>query len=223
MAVDKQEMIEEYRRAVRQGVTARWVVMGLLVLVVLFNVRSVSNSAKDFLANGWEDFGNALTTELANTAPQWKDQAVGMVERVVPAYADAISTSFEQQSPQLEREVRRELARLEAHAQSRWPEIEKAVADLAISQEEVIRDGLTGILSAADAESMSEMYGAALVNEMNSLLQGKLMAHVDVSRQIGENLHEMLAAAPASTEPVDSQELLGVMLELAGLQLQQAL
>jgi hypothetical protein len=82
---------------------------------------------------------------------------------------------------------------------------------------------LTGILSAADAESMSEMYGAALVNEMNSLLQGKLMAHVDVSRQIGENLHEMLAAAPASTEPVDSQELLGVMLELAGLQLQQAL
>lgn len=33
----------------------------------------------------------------------------------------------------------------------------------------------------------------------------------------------MLVAAPATGNSVDSQELLGVMLELAGIQLQQAL
>lgn len=223
MAVDQQQMIQEYRQAVRQGVTARWVVIVLLIGVVLFNVRSVHNDAKDFLANGWEEFGDALTTELANTAPLWKEQAAGMAERVVPVYADAISTSFEQQSPALEREMRRELAQLEAHAQARWPEIERAVADLAISQEEIIRDGLNSVLTEGEAENVSEMYGEALIGEMNSLLQGRLMAHVDVSREIGENLHTMLAAAPAQPGPVDRQELLGVMLELAGLQLQQTL
>ena len=91
------------------------------------------------------------------------------------------------------------------------------VADLTISQKEFITVGIKDILSADEAENVSKIYGSALMSEMNGLPQGRLMGHSEVSRQIGENLYQMRVAAPATGNSVDSQELLGVMLELAGL------
>ena len=223
MSAESQELIAQYREAVRAGVKSRRLITLLLLFVLVLNGALVKGSYEDFRAHGWSDFSSALAKEMANVDPALSRQAAGMFDRLMTVYGAELLDAFDRQKPALVEETQAELDRLETYAQARWPQIEQSLADIVIAQEGILYANLSAIASEEELETISLLYGEALLARLNGMMEGELEAHAEVAESIGSNLSRILEANPNGEAPVDSREIVAVVLELAGLNLQQSL
>lgn len=214
--------MNEYRDAVKRNSTARLVITLLLLAVILVNVGLMWGAFNGLKANRVK-FADALACEVRGLAPGVAEQVRNMLDRLTPVYMEALQTRYEIEKPALDREVNEQLARLDGYVQSRWPEIQHRIGEMALVQESIIRGFLTDVVEPDEAQRISEVYGEALVGKFNRMMTNDMHEHVAVAHDIGRNLNTMIETAPPAQKPVELGEIVGVALELAGVQLQQSL
>lgn len=222
MAESTQELLNRYRSTVRAGTQARVVIMLLIVGIVVICMGAMTSAARTFRDEGQVVFWPALMHALEPRTPGLREDAVAMVERVAPVYQAALASELERRAPEMEAAVHREMAGLDAYASLRWEDMRASIGTLAEEQAEILYAGFGDVVTPAQAAQMRDLYGEALYGQLQRLLNNELHAHSAAATSIGEQLSHMLDGAPPAQGPVNHREMLGVMLELGGIQLQQA-
>jgi hypothetical protein len=216
-------LIEAHRSAERSRATARRSISLLIVGVIVIHLGLLWSALTDFRSRDFPEFLGAVGGELANISPRLVSDVQDMVNRLYPHYVHVFSQMFERDYPRMADTAHAELSKLDAYAQEKWPLIEGGIVDLTLTSEDVVREEMSNILSDDEVQRISAAYGAAIHNRFNEVLTTTLKEHVDLSREIGLNLDRMVATEPDLAQPVSMQEALGILLELAGSELQQGL
>lgn len=201
----------------------RWLITLGLVLIVVLNLAILRLRFLDFLTNESQDFAVQLGHELANVDPALSGQAAGMFSRLVPVYGDALVAAYDRHRPAVIANTHTELARLDQYAQQRWPLIEQQLAEMLVAQEAVIHTRLKDVVTEEEAETISQLYGKAIMDRVTALMDQELKPHRESAENIGANLALLLESEPAPDHPVESREIVGLTLELAGIGMQQPL
>ena len=223
MSKESLELIERYRAAVRSGARTRQLIVVLLLVIIGLNAMLVKSSYNSFRDHGWPDFSAAMVQEMANVDPALSRQAARMFDRLMAVYAEQLIVGFDRNKPALVAETEAEMRRLEAYANAQWPRIEQSLTRITLEQESILNDTLDTVLTPEDAERVSHLYAEAILARLNKTMDCELKSHAEVAQNIGLNLARLLDGASQPATPVDSREIVAVMLELAGLNLQKTL
>ncbi|NQT94721.1 MAG: hypothetical protein HQ559_18335 [Lentisphaerae bacterium] len=146
-----------------------------------------------------------------------------MLNRLYPVYVESFQDVMERDWDKIRDEALRQTEQLDAYAKERWPLIQDEIAALAISAESSCREEFSPYLSDAEARNVCMAYGEALENKSEEILLERFSDHFEVAGNIGMNLELLLKTEPDIQTAPDMTEILGVMLELAGIELQKGL
>jgi len=206
--------IEEQRTVVRRSISL------LIVGVIAIGVCAIWATVTDFRYHRLTEFTAALNAEAARISPSLVRDARGMVNRLYPHYVTCFAEMFERDWDKMRTEAHTQIEMLDAYAQSKWPEIEKALLDVVLTSQDVLQEELHKVLPAAEARQIKLAYGEALEAKRDEIMSGRYRPHIEVAREIGVKLEQIVATEPDIQPPVDMKETLGILLELAGVELQ---
>jgi len=217
------EIIATYRAAERAQARARRSVTLIVIGVIAIHAGILVSTAVEFSNHRLPEFAAALSTEAANLTPRLVGDMRGLVNRLYPHYQEVFQQMFERDWATIEAKAQEEMRQLDQYAQQEWPKIEAGIVDVALTSEEVLQEELSRYISQEDARRIGVAYGVALEGKYNELLTSTFRDHVNVSREIGENLQRLMEAEPTLDESVSIHEATGLMLELMGVEMQKGL
>lgn len=224
MSDDIQDLIKGYRAAMRSNVRIRMLTIALVVAIMSAHILWLFDRIKDFHHLGTTEVVASLRQESGLVDPAISSQAAQMFSELIPVYMDAVDASFAQHQPELKERAKTELAELEAHAQTRFPEIQQALSALVVDQEAVVRRAVTNVLSEAETEAFVSQYREAMLARLQAVLSADLKVHQDQASEMGVKIESTSKTrAEAAPEAMDSRELMGIMLELSGRNIRQPL
>ena len=223
MSGDDERIIGGFVKAQERLRTARWCIGVLLVATLLFHVYVVYASVASFRDNDMVEFSDAFSEQLMLLAPKFEPQVTDMAHRLYEHYVNVVSDRMERDGPRVKDAIHVELVQLDAHAQDRWPQIEEGILDLFTESEAIIRDELAGELTDEEIEAVVDLYAQATVDYFDDYLQRRFAEHVLLADNIGNHLNAIMEREPNITSPVNIEEALGIMLELAGEELQMGM
>ncbi len=222
-----EQLIAAYRETIRQRTVARTCVSLAVLGVVVIYVFMIWNTVMQFKNERLPDFARALGVQFASLTPKMTAQVGGMVERLYPEIQAAVHQKASQNWPAIEGELHNQMLLLAKFAESRWPLIQQGIVQLIQLQRAAVHKELKDILDEDDAESISEAYGAALQKKYEDIVAMTLGSYGDVlvknAKEIGNVLNAMADKESKVRNPKEMQEILGILLELAGVHLQQNL
>ncbi len=221
-----EQLIQAYQNSLRQrSIARRCISLAILAAIVTYAVL-IWNTFLDFKNNNLPEFGRALSSELTNIAPQMTSNIRGMVSRLYPQYESVFKHKAAETWPRMELEIHSQLNQLEDFATGQWPNIQQGILQIAQIQEGVVMGELKGVLAPEDVEKIGQAYGDALKKKYDEILSLSLGAYTDKilknANSIGTTLSQMADKEKDAPKPTDMMQIVGMMLELAGLQLQQA-
>ncbi|MBN1675858.1 MAG: hypothetical protein JXR37_32745 [Kiritimatiellae bacterium] len=222
-APDPEELKALWYKTQRKRHFARRCITLLLLGVVAVHVGLLWATVKDFRHNRIPDFAAAMSAEAANISPRFVADLQSMLNRLNPHYMRTFENMFVRDWPKMKETALREMRQLDVYARQRWPQIEAGINDLVVTSEEVAREELAKFATPEDVKTISVAYGKALHEKYEVILTSTLKDHAAVAEDIGENLEKMIETEPDIQPPVEMQEAVGILLELAGLELQQGL
>ena len=145
-----------------------------------------------------------------------------MVDRLAPVYVESFTTVLERDEEAYEKALTHELAMLEAYAQQEaWPEIEKALAKLVAEQEMALSTALDGMLDREQLEELSIAYRFALQDYLKEFYAEEFAEQDALAEEIISKL-QVIAETDTSNVPTDTRYLLGMLVELLGLEIQES-
>lgn len=221
MSDDVTQLLAKHRRALRARRFARTMLLLVLIGTLVISALSMRNALRN-LALRTDVFALSFMSGMQPALPRFRALAVASAERVEPVYQEALAEEMKTRRAELDTAIDVELARLDAHANARWGDISAGIETLALEQAEVLRAGFTNIVDDAQAERMQEYYGEALYLALQEALGGVLREHAGTAERVGESLSLLLDDAEEVSALASSREMLGVMLELSGLYMQQS-
>lgn len=216
-----QELMETYHQTEKNHARARRCITLLILGVIAVHICLLWTAYKDFSHNRVPEFTAALGEEVANLSPQIVSDVRDMVNRLYPHYTSVFQQMFERDWPKMKDTAFEEMEKLDAYAQEKWPEIEKGIVDVVLTSEETLMEELSAFVTPAEAEAIAVDYIVALEDIYKDILSSTLQEHVNVAKEIGRNVEDMMATEPDIEQPVNMQEALGILLELAGSELQK--
>jgi len=214
-------LIDELQAAQRDRRNARNVMTALIAVVVVVFVFLGFQEVSEFQDEELEVFGEALSYEIAELAPEIGDDLREAFDRLGPVYEDAFVKVFNRDEEEYYEVLSDEYIGLQQHAQQAWPRFEEALAELVIEQEETARTELNRIVDREKLADISFYYNEALEEYLTEYFEGKFAVNLDVSESIINKLTR-IAEEEREMNPSDSKYTLGLMLELLGLEMQTA-
>jgi len=214
-------LVTRCRQSEHDRALARRCITLLILGVIAVGICLAWTAITDFRDRRLPEFTAAMGVELASISPDFISDVRDMVDRLYPYYSLAFQRMFERDWDKMRDAALGEMKQLDAHAQKRWPEMENGILDFILTTEEVLREELGKFVTPADLEKITAAYGAALQAEYSEIFSSTLQSHVKVTEHIGSNLQEMIHTEPDITKPIETQEVLGILLELAGTELQK--
>lgn len=219
---DDTTAIADYNTARSQQQTAGRVITLAIILTVAFFIWMIWSQFTNFRDNGLEDFSAHLGAEATEYMPTVVDSLGQMTDRLIPVYVDSFSTVFSRDEEKYNEVLSEEFTKLESHAQnSVWPELELALAQLVVDQELAMSESLNGVITRQQVENLSQAYRVALDNYFANLFETQFAEQSKVGEEIVTKL-EALASEDTSHRPTDTPYLIGMFVELLGLQMQEA-
>ncbi|MBN1673331.1 MAG: hypothetical protein JXR37_19960 [Kiritimatiellae bacterium] len=218
---DPHALITESRIALEKLQASRWAVRGLILGVVALFVVLFVCVISDFRRRKLPAFAAQLGNRMSLLSGKFSDDMSRMLQRVQPRYVAAFTRMFEEKGPEVKAQIEREMRKLDAFATQRRPQMREAVLALANAQAQVIRAEIEGIVGPAEAAQLEQACAAALTDRYEELVASTLSKHTEVAESIGASLDQMLETEPDIRKPVEPTRALGILLELAGLELQQ--
>jgi len=214
-------LIDELQAAQRDRRNARNVMTALIAVVVVVFVFLGFQEVSEFQDEELEVFGEALSYEIAELAPEIGEDLREAFNRLGPVYEDAFVKVFNRDEEEYYEVLSDEYIGLQQHAQQAWPRFEEALAELVIEQEETARTELNRIVDREKLADISFYYNEALEEYLTEYFEGKFAVNLDVSESIINKLTR-IAEEEREMNPSDSKYTLGLMLELLGLEMQTA-
>lgn len=214
-------LISEYNSALRNRKISRVFFALLILATVGAYVFMFWQVIADFRDKGLAQVQVELGEELSAYVPTLQRQLQRSSDRIVPAYMDAFVATWERDQERYLEVVVEEFGALERFAQEQTPLIQEAIAQLALDQEAVANEELAKIFG--DEETFAEIslaYQSAMENQLAVFFEKHLEEHVAVADSIVRRLETIAASEPDKVE--DSQALLGMMVELLGIEMQLA-
>jgi len=215
-------LIEAYQAAAkRQRLASRSITIAIILTVLVF-VFLIWSEFTDFRDNRVEEFGAHLGAEASEFLPSALDSMNGMVNRLVPIYIDSFSNVFIRDEAAYHEIVHTEFSKLDDYAQKEaWPKLENALAQLVIDQEMAMRDTLEEFIEREQVIELSQAYRVALDNYLVNFFEKEFSEQTITGETIIQKLQQ-LANDHAADAPTDSDYILGMLMELLGLQMQEA-
>jgi len=214
-------LIDELQAAQRDRRNARNVMTAVIAAVVVVYVFLGIKEVNDFQDEELDEFGSALAIEITDLAPQIGEDLGEAFNRLGPVYQEAFVKVFQRDEERYYEVLSDEYIDLQRHAHGAWPKIEEALATLVIEQEDNAREELSRVLDEDMLTEMSIHYNRALEEYLTQYFEGKFAINLDVSEAIIDKLTK-IAESENELNPTDSQYTLGLMLELLGLEMQNA-
>lgn len=219
-AVDPPAAVTRYREAVRAKNTAGQAIGLVVILIVLTYVFLIIHTVNSFFDDQFPEFTAAFGAEATTLMPEVADQAAAMTERLLPIYIESFAKEYANNEERFMVLLVEEFDQLDRHAVESWPQIEEAIARLVIDQEETAKQELSTILAPDDLVRVAHAYRNALEGQLEQIFTN----HFEQQIRVGEDIIRKLQAI-AETEPDvpadDSTYIIGMLMELLGLQMQQ--
>jgi len=221
--IEARELIDRFREAQRARAAARRATSLLILGAVAVYGTLIWATFLDFRNNRLPQLSQALAREAAARAPGLAGEARGMLNRLHPHYVDSLREVMERDWGKLRYEALAQADELDAYAQDRWPRMQEGIARLAATAENVSREELSRVLPMEQARQLGLAYGEALHRHYDRLLSDVSFDHTVLALEIGENLESLIATEPDIEPRADCREAVGILLELAGVELQESL
>ena len=216
-------LVATCRESEKARAFARRCVTLIILGVIIVHAGILFATVKDFQSNRVPEFWGAVSVEAANMSPQLVLDVRDMANRLYPHYVLVFQKMFERDLPTIQAKAEEEFGLLDAYGKERWPDIEQGIVDLMLTSEEVVRKELEKYVTPEEARDIAAQYAAAAGTKFEDILSNALSGHSEVAREIGENLEKMIETEPDIEQPVDMAEALGILLELAGTEMQKGL
>lgn len=216
---DLDDAIAAYRKACQARNHARFMITAGLILIVAFFIFLDYQEVINFSENRTEEFGAALTQEVGELSPMALESVNATVQRLVPIYTETFYDSVDNNQERFSQVLVEEYQTLQTYAQDSWPAIEVAMAELVATQEDVARHKLLEYVPEDKLVKLSEVYRQSLEKQMNKLFAQNFGESMLVAENIVEKLQKV-AALEENMAPKDSQFVLGMLIELLGVQMQ---
>lgn len=214
-------LIAAYRQAVHNRTNARRTVGVLILLIVVVYLSLIWNTISVFRERGLPEFSATLGAEVSAYLPEASDQVRAMLDRVVPIYMQAFNNTFERDKEKYSEVLLTEFEKLKEYAIARTPAMEEALAQLVLDQEQAGHEALTEIMSEDQFEEVALAYQTAFRRQMHEMLNKHLEEHVMTAGNIIDKLQTLAKIEPPPPTG-DSQYLMGQVVELLGLEMQDA-
>lgn len=216
-----EKLIEAYREASQRRSTARrTVTLALICIVVLFGVM-IWNEINTFRYHGIPVFSATLSAEATEYMPVVSERVAAMTDKVVNEYINAFSKVYTRDQDKYVQVLSDEFTALDTYSRNAWPAIEEQIAQLVIGQENATREALRGVLTEDDIGEVSMAYRLSMENYLTVMFETEFADQIQVGDQILNNLTDIAMTEP-NAEVSDSQYILGMLMELLGLEMQDA-
>ena len=203
----------------RRNVAKQTITLTILFVVVAF-LFAIWQAATGFRDEGLPQFSATLSAEAAEFTPVLAERVKAMADRLVPVYTDAFAAAYADREEAFSEILVDEFAQLERYAHTSWPSIEEALAQLVVDQEVTARNAIKDVISPEQIAQVSMAYRHALESYLASTFEHHFLEHIAVGEDIVANLKKV-ARTETDVPAEDTQFLMGMMLELLGIMLQQ--
>lgn len=214
-------LIEELQAAQRDRRNARNIMTALIAIVVVVFVILGYKEVARFQEEELEVFAEALSIEAADLAPEIADDIGAAFDRLAPIYEQAFVDTFQENEEQYYELLSDEYIGLQQHAQAAWPKIEEALAQLVVDTEQTASTELAKFIPRDKLANLSIYYNQALENYLAEYMEGKFAVNLEVSQDIVNKL-SVIAEEEEHLKPKDVKYTMGLLLELLGLEIQDA-
>ena len=216
------ELIHQLDEAVSDRRNARnWMTLLLALVIVVFVFLGVDAVERFQTPEKMDELKLALTDEAAALLPSARDQLSGSVERVLPAYQDAFVEVFTRDTDKYLEVIAEEGLKFESFAAQARPKIEEAIAELVVAQEETARKELTRYMTPEEYRTIRQAYEEALTERLQTYFDQRFSESILLAEDVMAKL-ETIAESEKDLPPADSQFVLGMFLELLGIEMQHA-
>ena len=214
---------DQYEESIKKLRIARKTITVSLVAVILLALMSIWSAANGFMDEGLPEFANELHRGIHPVAVSHLDDVQDAIGEVFPVYSKEFQEMFSKNLPLMEAALDSELTKLEAYAQKRWPDFQNSIERLAFDQERLVVESLEKIVGEDRAAHVNKMYEDEIRRRVEDFFLNNLVEHQDVIDDIRANLDKLARTEPDIIPPVELHEAIGVLLELAGVKLQQGI
>ena len=219
---DNTSAIADYNTARSQQQVAGRIVTVAIILTVAIFIWMIWSQFTDFRDNGIEEFSANLGAEATEFMPTVLDNVSSMTDRLIPVYIDSFSNVMIRDEEKYHNVLFEEFTKLDVYAQeTAWPKIEEALAQLVVDQELAMSDALSDVIKREQVAELSEAYRVAMETYMVNFFETTFAEQTETGEAIIAKL-EKLAMEDLSDTPTDTPYLLGMFVELLGLQMQEA-
>ena len=196
------DLMQQFRAAGgRRNVAKQTITLTILFVVVAF-LFAIWQAATGFRDEGLPRFTATLSAEAAEITPALAKRVKAMADRLVPVYTNAFVAAYTD--------------REEAFAETLVDEF----AQLVVDQEATARNAIKDVISPEQIAQVSMAYRNALESYLASTFEHHFMEQIAVGEDIVANLKKV-ARTETDVPAEDTQFLVGMMLELLGIMLQQ--
>ncbi len=213
-----QEIIAAYQGAVKQRKTIRILVAAMILLIVLINLGLIWTTLVDFQITGLPLVQDGLSREMQNYLPTLTKELSAASERVIPVYTEAFAQVFARDQELYAETLLSEFEKLQEYSEAATPKIQEAIAQLVIDQETAASEALQAFMSEDDFAMISVAYQEALEQQLQIIMETHFYEHLSVGQEIIDKLEHI--AATEKEVPTSNQVILGMMVELLGLEMQ---
>ncbi|MEO0794173.1 MAG: hypothetical protein AAFX93_03370 [Verrucomicrobiota bacterium] len=214
-------LIDELQTAQRDRRNARNIMTALIAIVVVVFVFLGIQEVSQFQDEELDKFAEALAIEATDLGPQIGEDISQAFNRLGPVYEKAFVDVFQRDEEQYYTVLSDEYIGLQQHAQSSWPKIEEALAELVVTQEDTARTELAKFVDREKLADLSYHYNQALQDYLSKYMEGRFAVNLEVSEDIVNKLNQ-IAEDEKDMSPPDTKYTIGLMLELLGLEMQEA-
>ena len=142
-----------------------------------------------------------------------------MTERVVPVYLNSFGEALNENEELYVTVLIEEFDKLESYSRESWGKMEIAIAQMVLDQEQAIKGALGDILSDEELAHASNAYRQALENNIETMFTEHFREQITAGEEVLRNLQKIALSEP-NLPPDDVQYLIGMLLELLGMQMQ---
>jgi hypothetical protein len=166
----------------------------------------------------------SLTNHLGNILPRRWPELKKIVDKVIPLYADEFQKIATRDFTTLETELNQQLTTVIKYASYRWPTISEKINQLGKTQERHIINKLHKMvnlhLTEEEIDRIAENYRNELKARTYYHLNQSYREHAKIIKQIELHLQNMAKKEPDLINTVSPKNATGILLHLAGLELQ---
>ncbi len=215
------ETIQRYRGAQRRLRHARRSVTVLVFAIVAAYAWLLWTTYKDFRDNQIPILTAELSAEATAYLPEVSAQMSAMLNRVFPIYVETLVNRYHQDQEKYLIVLTDEFTELERYAKKSWPRMQDALYQMAMDQERAMSKALQDIVPPGQLQAVTEAYRDALQKRLEELFTSHFEEQIQWGDKIIRNLEKMAQSEPHIPKE-NTRYILGLFLELLGLQIQVA-